>query len=413
MLRETLLSFAGGKIEILLDEMTIESGEEWFNAIRQNLKKANCLILMVPDDSDEREWPIFEAAFFAGRMLPGDRLICLHHPAVHIPRQLVAFQGDKADASGIERLLRRILIEPGVVPGLPAINPNCGSLLAEQAKRLADGFSGPTRFSARQKMNFVKLRLSTPGQFADRHDLLGATVVTARGLSEMFAFTGKLPCELRAVLGVGGENLGRHDVWLAELTDCIREEIAHRRGETPFAKFSTPDAREFFRPVLREIEEDELGIVHQIEIIFGEHLSGITDTPDDLQILEAALRLAARFRSEILGRFAKPRRAEDVERTERVLKRIEREATDEVCSQDMLVNLFSEQDQPAVRRMYDDWQKYRNQHGNGKLDLVFSALDYALLRKALAEIREMNREFTIMATKRYTEMLESECKVTI
>ena len=33
-------------------------------------------------------------------MLPGDRLICLHHPEVAIPKQLEAFQGIVADAAG-------------------------------------------------------------------------------------------------------------------------------------------------------------------------------------------------------------------------------------------------------------------------------------------------------------------------
>ena len=109
---EILQGFGGDKIDVFLDEVKIEQGHDWYNSIKKHLKSANCLVLLVPDDSDEREWPIFEAAFFAGRMLPGERLICLHHPAVHIPRQLTAFQGNKADASGIENLLRRLLVDP-------------------------------------------------------------------------------------------------------------------------------------------------------------------------------------------------------------------------------------------------------------------------------------------------------------
>ena len=164
-------------------------------------------------------------------------------------------------------------------------------------------------------MNFIKLELSEPGQFRNQQDLLCSKIIDARGLSDMFFYTGDCPCELQKALGIQGDgNLGRHDVWLTELTECIREEIAKRRGEPPFAKFSTPDGKQVFRPVLREIEEDQIGVVHRIEIIFGEHLSGITDDPDDLQIMEAALRLAARMRGEILGKLGRPRRSEDVER---------------------------------------------------------------------------------------------------
>ena len=100
-LRQTLQGLGGAKIDVFLDEVKIQSGKDWFDSIRRGLKGANCLILLVPDDTDEREWPIFEAAFFVGRMLPGERLICLHHPAVAIPRQLQAFQGDRADVAGM------------------------------------------------------------------------------------------------------------------------------------------------------------------------------------------------------------------------------------------------------------------------------------------------------------------------
>src|SRR4051794_12318714 len=145
LLRKTLQGLGGAKIEVFLDEMTIQSGQDWFNSIRKGLKSANCLVLLVPDDSDEREWPIFEAAFFAGRMLPGERLICLHHPAVHIPRQLAAFQGDKADPAGVEKLLRRLLVQPDLVPGLDAINPDCEPFLEDHARKVAEKFRGRLR----------------------------------------------------------------------------------------------------------------------------------------------------------------------------------------------------------------------------------------------------------------------------
>jgi hypothetical protein len=409
MLRKTLQGLGGGKIDVFLDEVKIETGQDWFNSIKKSLRSANCLVLLVPDDSDEREWPIFEAAFFAGRMLPGERLICLHHPAVHIPRQLAAFQGDKADAPGMEKLLRRLLVEPGVIPGLPAINPDCESFLEEHARRLAERFSGPVRLKARTRMNFVKLELSKPGQFRDQQDLLCSKIVDARGLSEMFFYTGECPCELQRALGVRDGDAGRHDVWLTELAECIREEIAHRRGETPFAKFSTPDSKQFFRPVLWEIEEDGAGVAHRIEIIFGEHLSGITDDPDDLQIMEAALRLAARMRGEILSKLARPRRTEDVERVERILKRIEREGHDEgFRDRNMLTQLFKPDDQEIIERIYNDWEEYRNAQGTGKLDRAFAMKDYSLLREALKGINKMNREFTILAARRYSEMLADD-----
>jgi hypothetical protein len=366
-------------------------------------------VLLVPDDSDEREWPIFEAGFFAGRMLPGERLICLHHPAVHMPRQLAAFQGYMADAAGVEKLLRRLLVEPQVVPGLNAINPNCGRLLPENARKVAEQFSGPVRLKPRATMNYVTLELSRPGVFSNQHHLLCSKVIAARGLGDMFFYTGDLPCELHRVLDIRDGSPGRHDVWLGELTECIRDATAHRRAEVPFAKFSTPDGRQTFRPVLRQIEEDETGIAHRLEIVFGEHLIGITDNPDDLQIIEAALRLAARIRAEILTKLSRPRNADDVERIERVFKRIEREAWDEgFRDRDMLAQLFKPGDRETIERMYDDWENYRNDQNTGKLDQAFSMKDFASLREALRGVKKMNREFTMIAVQRYAEMLADD-----
>ena len=179
----------------------------------------------------------------------------------------------------------------------------------------------------------------------------------------------------------------------------------------PFAKFSTPDNRRYFRPVLREVEEDEKGVAHRVEIIFGEHLSGINDDPDDLQVMEAALRLAARFRGEILSRMRRPRRSEDVERVERVLKRIERESQDDgFRDPQMLVQLFEGEDRNRIAKMYEDWNDFRNEQGSGKLDRAFAGRDPALCREALNEISTMNLEFTRLAAQRYAVMLAEECR---
>ena len=408
-LRKTLQALGGSRIDVFLDEVKIESGRDWLDSIKRGLRLANCLILLVPDDFDEREWPIFEAAFFVGRMLPGERLICLHHPSVAIPRQLQTFQGDKADAAGIGNLLNRLLVAPNFLPGLPSINPDSESFLEEHAQKLARQFSGPTRLRSRPRMNYVKLELAKLGQLDGPEDLLASRVVDSRGLSEMFFFTGDTPCNLGRVLHVTNQDRGRHDSWLSELAECIREEIAQRRGEVPFAKFATPDNRRFFRPVLREIEEDERGVAHRVEIIFGEHLSGITDDPDDLQVIEAVLRLAARMRSEILTRMRRPRRAEDVERVERVLKRIEREAQDEgFRDQQMLLQLFSGAAHDAIAGIYESWTRYRNDTASGKLDRAFATRDAKLCREALDEVSDMNLEFTKLAAQRYADMLTEQ-----
>src|SRR4051794_9551714 len=127
---------------------------------------------------------------------------------------------------------------------------------------------------------------------------------------------------------------------------------------------------------------------------------------DDLQVLEAVLRLTSRFRGEILSKLSRPRKPEDVERVERILKRIEREAQDEgFRDRDMLAMLFDPADRPAIEQMYEDWENFRNASGTGKLDRAFAKKDPASLRDALREVHKINRDFTVLAVKRYAEML--------
>ena len=193
--------------------------------------------------------------------------------------------------------------------------------------------------------------------------------------------------------------------WLNELTEVIQKEMQYRAAEVPFAKFATPDRMRFYRPVLRQLEEQN-GVTHRAEICFGEHVIGVAENPDDLQVMEAALRLAARFRTEVLERFSTPRNSEDVARFERVLKRIERESFDEgFRDPSLLVELFEGKDRETVEKIYADWEGYRNDQKTGKLDLSFERQDHRALKACLTDMRRMNQAFMLVASGHYAEML--------
>jgi hypothetical protein len=75
----------------------------------------------------------------------------------------------------------------------------------------------------------------------------------------------------------------------------------------------------------------------------------------------------------------------------------------------MLTQLFESPDREVIERMYDDWENlYRNPQGTGKLDQAFAKKDFVSLREALKGVKKMNREFTIVAVKRYAEMLSDD-----
>ena len=53
--------WAATKVNVFLDHAKIPYGRNWYDTIKESLQRANCFVLLVPDDTDEREWPIFEA----------------------------------------------------------------------------------------------------------------------------------------------------------------------------------------------------------------------------------------------------------------------------------------------------------------------------------------------------------------
>jgi hypothetical protein len=289
---------------------------------------------------------------------------------------------------------------------LPSINPASARLLRPYAQQIERLIAGPVRLRSRPTMNYVLLGLVVPGQVAGLDDLLKAKVLESRGLEEMFEYAGGSGSTFREVLEVVDGSLERHSGWIAEMAEVVSREVRRQRGPVPFGKFATPDGSRFFRPVMRKVEEDGGGVVHRIELVFGEHLSGTVGNPDELQLMEAALRLTARFRAELLDRFRTAASPQDVLSAQRVLERIGRESHDEgFRDRDLMLQLFEGEERQRVNAMYDNWEKFRNPQGEGRLDQAFAKRDPTQLRTCVREIREMTRAFMISATRRYAEMV--------
>jgi hypothetical protein len=64
---------------------------------------AHWFLLLLPDLPDNWGWQLYEAGIFRGSMLPGDRLICLHHPDVQRAPQLEDYQSVPAEQDAVIR----------------------------------------------------------------------------------------------------------------------------------------------------------------------------------------------------------------------------------------------------------------------------------------------------------------------
>ena len=108
----------------------------------------------------------------------------------------------------------------------------------------------------------------------------------------MFGYNGEIGCELSRLIDVSG-GVARHDLWLNELTEVIQKEMQYRAAEVPFAKFATPDRTEIQDTKTFVSLRSRMALSHRAEICFGEHVIGVAENPDDLQVMEATLCLKA------------------------------------------------------------------------------------------------------------------------
>lgn len=101
----------------------IAIGEDWMQALYERVTDANWFLLLLPDSADDWGWQLYEAGIFRGTMLPGDRLICLHHPDVQRAPQLEDYQPVPAEQDAVIRFLEDILVKPNAVPGMECDQP--------------------------------------------------------------------------------------------------------------------------------------------------------------------------------------------------------------------------------------------------------------------------------------------------
>ena len=104
-------------------------------------------------------WQLYEAGIFRGSMLPGDRLICLHHPDVQLAPQLKDYQAVPAKQDAVIKFLDDILVQPDAVPGMDPLNKNAREL-ADLAGEIVGAFDNLSAVETVWFGNFVELAVT-------------------------------------------------------------------------------------------------------------------------------------------------------------------------------------------------------------------------------------------------------------
>jgi hypothetical protein len=407
---DALQAWSGARLSIWYAH-DIPPGDDWMQALFEQVTAANWFFLLLPDSADDWGWQLYEAGIFRGSMLPGDRLICLHHPNVQRAPQLEDYQAVPAEQDAVFKFLEDILVRPHAVPGMDPLNnhvQNLGSLAGE----IVSAFDKLATVETVWFGNFVELAVDNARDLTCAEDLNEARIIATQGVDELFGRRAGVD-RTWGTLVSDLDPSSRDTAWITELVHVMRRVAEGRLPASIEATFAGADgaAGKQFRPRLTSIKQKD-GSIASFHISFVEVLGRGTagGEPAGMRSLQTAMRLAYRCRWEIIEPY-KNRSAlgkEDIRTIRNILERIEREAqTHGPLRRDVLCAQFGS-DAPAIDAMYGEWEKIRNDQGGGLLDRGFSENDGERVKEALQVFADINKRFMILASKRFAEVVPNE-----
>ena len=150
LLNRKLELFGGNRMECFISEK-IPYGSDWFAQIRENLARANVVILLFTLTDATWDWPLYEVGL-ATNLDDNDRcrVICVYPPYAQPPEPLKYTQAVRADEQGITDLLYRFFCTSDITGCDPPINARFHedrTELAEIARELSAQFGGPEPWS--------------------------------------------------------------------------------------------------------------------------------------------------------------------------------------------------------------------------------------------------------------------------
>jgi hypothetical protein len=409
---ELLREYAGRTLQITYmgDFKTDITGEKWRQHIIERVKEANWFILLLPDPSEDWDWCLFETGLFEAQHTSADRLICLHHPDIELPGPIDDYQHVPATRNDVEKFLCRVFVEDNPIPGMRAINPKLHKKVPKIAKKIVDAIVPPCRPLFRDIFEpWIELRHPKAAVMKNMEDLDEALLLSAnkRALG-LFGFV--VPPQtfgdLRSGLTEYSPSDGR---WLSELFHVIRKSAQGREFFPIQGVFQRKKDGKMYRPVLCAVDrKSENGPIETYHLTFVEEVSHIDDTaiPRHVAVLTTLLRLAYRFRWEVLARYGgRTLTEDDLLRIKNAIKRIEKDWESRgMSTNDPIGVYFSQEKGQRVEEIASLWRATKNKSGTGELDMAMAGNDTQSVSKILKEFIPINQEFVEITANRFAEL---------
>lgn len=410
---EQLRVFAGDKLRITYAaDFPRDAGTNWSKKIRESVKKAQWFILLLPDPSADWDWCLFETGMFRGKMVSDkvNRLFCLHHPDVQPPTQIKEFQAIKAQVDNVQSFLKMVYLDKDPIPGMDPINPHItADLLEGIAETIANAISPPMPLLKRSHFErYAMLKIENPDQLQCPDDLNSATILETDDLTLNLFGKRKVP----ETWGKLVENIVDPECenrWLIELCASIKKAASNTLFKPIQATFENYGRGKNYLPMLYAMDERTDGSIEDFKILFVEEVSARIynkHIPKSIQALMTGLRLAYRFRWELIERFNNIEiTKEHIQQFKDILELIENEGRSRgLMDPSKLCANFSQEESNEIIDIYKEWWELRNDRNDGELDKAIENEEGKKIQQLMPIMARINHRFLNLAAIRLQEL---------
>lgn len=387
-------------------------GEKWNQHIRTCIANADWLILLLPDPGDDWDWCLFETGAFYGQMVSSkvEKLICLHHEMQSPPDQIKEFQAVPSNFESVFGFLKQVYLKPHPIPGLskPIMAAEAKDILKDAARRIVKTIQPPQMIERRHYDEYILLKVRNPGSIDSPEDLKGAEILEISNQVMTIFGRNERPKTwydlVKNVAESGGDTR-----WLIELSSAIREAGNGNLFVPVQATFQAHGGGKVYQPLLHAADiQISNGDFEAFHVILVEEVGAVesANIPKALLVLVTSLRLAFRFRWEIIEAYCRDDLTKaELPRLLDELKRLNAEAHSRgLIDSGQLIEGFEGDDRANLEEMLAFWAELMTSEEDGKLDVALRKGDLKTVRSLLIRLGALNKQFLQFASYRFAEL---------
>jgi len=298
-----VLEQLGPKDITVFTSRSIDSGEQWFSRIKDEIAKADLLIFLYADPSLMLRWCFLEIGLFINPNDIDDKRVLYFYPeSENPPDQLKDIQGIRTTKDAIKSFLVKVFKEDAYVGRTEPINPKVDE--DELADQLLDILRPPAK-KPHYPNRSVILELNTPEDvvYLKENNCLPDQTLIKLGardaLDTIFALGDRDPPWTWGEIRDRAKQRGTTD-WVGELGEACAEAVGRGTDIKLYKTVRSFKGAKLFRPSLYKVDIFDERKAHFHVLFTEERLPGANDRKGRMDILANMVHMAYRFRTEVV-----------------------------------------------------------------------------------------------------------------